>query len=152
MAIIHSESSFKSNAKSYIPAYGLMQVVPISAGHDVNKYIHKIDAPMEVSDLYVPLVNVETGSAYLNILNNRYLKAITNEQSRMYCMIAAYNTGAGNVARAFNKDRSTNINKAAIVINSMSSQQVYDHLLKNLPYDETKNYLKKVNNRIALYK
>lgn len=152
MAIIHSESSFKSNAKSYIPAYGLMQVVPTSAGHDVNKYIHKIDAPMEVSDLYVPLVNVETGSAYLNILNNRYLKAIINEQSRMYCMIAAYNTGAGNVARAFNKDRSTNINKASIVINSMSSQQVYDHLLKNLPYDETKNYLKKVNNRIALYK
>ncbi len=67
-------------------------------------------------------------------------------------MIAAYNTGAGNVARAFNKDRSTNINKAAIVINSMSSQQVYDRLVKNLPYDETKNYYKKVNNRIALYK
>ncbi|WP_439899306.1 transglycosylase SLT domain-containing protein [Photobacterium kishitanii] len=41
MAIIHSESSFKSNAKSYIPAYGLMQVVPTSAGHDVNKYIQQ---------------------------------------------------------------------------------------------------------------
>ena len=152
MSIIHSESSFKSNAKSYIPAFGLMQVVPTSAGHDVNRYIHKIDAPMKESDFYVPFVNVETGTAYLNILNNRYLKTIKNEQSRMYCMIAAYNTGAGNVAKAFNKDRSTNINKAAIIINKMSSQQVYNHLLKNLPYDETKNYLKKVNNRIALYK
>ncbi len=27
-----------------------------------------------------------------------------------------------------------------------------DQLVANLPYDETKNYLKKVNSRIALYK
>jgi membrane-bound lytic murein transglycosylase C len=70
----------------------------------------------------------------------------------LYCVIAAYNTGAGNVARAFNKDRSTSIGKASKVINQMTPQQVYDHLVVNLPYDETKNYLKKVNSRIALYK
>ncbi|KXF83039.1 transglycosylase SLT domain-containing protein [Enterovibrio coralii] len=152
MAIMHSESSFRPTAKSHVPAYGLMQVVPTSAGHDVNKKFRQIDAPMKSDDLYVPTINVETGTAYLNILDKSYLKSITNDESRMYCVIAAYNTGAGNVARAFNKDRSTNIRKAATVINSMTPDQVYQHLLENLPYDETRNYLQKVNSRIALYK
>lgn len=151
MAIMHSESSFRPDAKSHVPAYGLMQVVPTSAGHDVNKQMRNIDAPMKAKDLYVPPVNVETGTAYLNILEKRYLKSITNEESRMYCVIAAYNTGAGNVAKAFNKDRSTNIRKAAEVINQMSPDEVYEHLINNLPYDETKNYLRKVNGRISLY-
>ncbi|PMN89769.1 transglycosylase SLT domain-containing protein [Enterovibrio norvegicus] len=152
MAIMHSESSFRPDAKSHVPAYGLMQVVPTSAGHDVNKQVHKIDAPMKADDLYVPPFNVEAGTAYLNILNTRYLRSITNEESRMYCVIAAYNTGAGNVARAFNADRSTNIRKAAHVINAMTPDEVYEHMINNLPYDETKNYLKKVSARIALYK
>ncbi|OEE61285.1 murein transglycosylase [Enterovibrio norvegicus] len=152
MAIMHSESSFRPDAKSHVPAYGLMQVVPTSAGHDVNKQVHKIDAPMKADDLYVPPFNVEAGTAYLNILNTRYLRSITNEESRMYCVIAAYNTGAGNVARAFNADRSTNIRKAAHVINAMTPDEVYEHMINNLPYDETKNYLKKVSGRIALYK
>ncbi|WP_163390518.1 transglycosylase SLT domain-containing protein [Enterovibrio norvegicus] len=152
MAIMHSESSFRPDAKSHVPAYGLMQVVPTSAGHDVNKQVHKIDAPMKADDLYVPPFNVEAGTAYLKILNTRYLRSITNEESRMYCVIAAYNTGAGNVARAFNADRSTNIRKAAHVINAMTPDEVYEHMINNLPYDETKNYLKKVSGRIALYK
>ncbi|MCX2759305.1 transglycosylase SLT domain-containing protein [Vibrio sp. Sgm 22] len=152
MAIMHSESAFRPDAKSHVPAFGLMQVVPTSAGHDVNKQVRNIDAPMKVADLYQPVINVETGTAYLDILNSKYLRKIKNDESRLYCVIAAYNTGAGNVARAFNKDRSTSISKASKVINQMTPQQVYDHLVVNLPYDETKNYLKKVNSRIALYK
>lgn len=151
MAIMHSESAFRPNAKSHIPAFGLMQVVPTSAGHDVNKRIHNIDSPMPVQDLYQPPKNVATGTAYLHILNDKYLRSIKDDKSRLYCVIAAYNTGAGNVARAFNPDRSTSIKKAAKIINTMPPQQVYDHLVANLPYDETKNYLRKVNSRIALY-
>ena len=66
-------------------------------------------------------------------------------------MIAAYNTGAGNVAKAFNKDRTRNIRKAAEVINTMEPNEVYQQLLESLPYDETKLYLKKVYGRIAQY-
>ncbi|PHX06603.1 transglycosylase SLT domain-containing protein [Vibrio splendidus] len=152
MAIMHSESAFRPDAKSHVPAFGLMQVVPTSAGHDVNKQVRNIDAPMKASDLYQPVINVETGTAYLDILNSKYLRKIENDQSRLYCMIAAYNTGAGNVARAFNKDRSTSIGKASKVINKMTPEEVYNQLVAKLPYDETKNYLKKVNSRIALYK
>ncbi len=152
MAIMHSESAFRPDAKSHVPAFGLMQVVPTSAGHDVNKQVRNIDAPMKAADLYQPLINVETGTAYLDILNSKYLRKIESDQSRLYCMIAAYNTGAGNVARAFNKDRSTSIGKASKVINKMTPEEVYNQLVAKLPYDETKNYLKKVNSRIALYK
>lgn len=152
MAIMHSESAFRPDAKSHVPAFGLMQVVPSSAGHDVNKQMRNIDSPMKSADLYKPTINVETGTAYLHILDNRYLKSIKNNQSRLYCVIAAYNTGAGNVAKAFNANKSTNIGRAAKVINAMSPDEVYSHLINNLPYDETKNYLKKVNGRIDLYR
>ena len=152
MAIIHTESAFRPRAKSNVPAYGLMQIVPSSAGRDVNKFIHNIDAPMREEDLYNPNVNVEAGTAYLHILNNRYLNRITDPNSRLYCMISAYNTGAGNIARVFNKDRSTNINKAFPIINNMSSDEVYRMLMKKLPYVETKNYLKNVYSRMSLYK
>ncbi|MEZ9199887.1 transglycosylase SLT domain-containing protein [Shewanella sp. 10N.286.54.B9] len=151
MAVIHSESSFDPKATSPIPAYGLMQIVPTTAGYDVNQIVRKISEPMSSGDLYVPDVNVETGAAYLNILNKRYLKSIENDESRLYCMIAAYNTGAGNVAKAFNADGARNIRKAAKVINKMAPDEVYQHLLHNLPYDETKHYLKKVSSRIELY-
>lgn len=151
MAIMHSESAFRPEAKSHVPAFGLMQIVPTTAGHDVNLQVRNIDAPMREAELYQPPVNVETGTAYLHILDSKYLKNIKDEQSRLYCTIAAYNTGAGNVARAFNPDRSTNIRKAATTINQLTPQQVYQQLMTNLPYEETKNYLKKVSARIALY-
>jgi len=151
MAVIHSESSFDPKATSPIPAYGLMQIVPTTAGYDVNQIVRKISEPMSSGDLYTPNINVETGAAYLNILDKRYLKSIKNDQSRLYCMIAAYNTGAGNVAKAFNADGARSIKKAAKVINTMAPDDVYQHLLHHLPYDETKRYLKKVSSRIELY-
>ena len=151
---MHSESAFNPKAKSGVPAYGLMQIVPRTAGHDVNKLLRNMDKPMNKEELYIPKVNVETGSAYLNILDKRYLKRIKDPRSRLYCTIAAYNTGAGNVAKVFNvkgEGRTTNINRAALKINKLTPDQVYQSLLAKLPYDETKGYLKHVSKRISLY-
>lgn len=151
MAVMHSESAFDPRAKSAVPAYGLMQIVPRTAGHDVNKLLRNIDKPMSKDDLYTPSINVETGTAYLNILDKRYLRSITDDQSRLYCTIAAYNTGAGNVARVFNQNGSRNIKQASVAINKLSPDQVYQKLMAKLPYDETKHYLKRVHGRISLY-
>lgn len=40
-AIMHSESSFNPMARSYVPAYGLMQIVPHTAGIDAYYYLYK---------------------------------------------------------------------------------------------------------------
>lgn len=149
LAIMHEESHFNPKAKSHVPAYGLMQIVPTTAGHDVNKVYRGKDKPMRENDLYDPAVNIETGSAYLKILQSRYLKGIKDPQSATYSIIAAYNTGSGNVAKAFGERR---VSKAIKKINSMSSDEVYQHLIRNLPYEETRNYLKKVNDRMQTYR
>ncbi|WP_111980186.1 murein transglycosylase domain-containing protein [Algibacillus agarilyticus] len=151
LAIMHTESHFNPKAESHIPAYGLMQVVPRSAGVDVNRFLFKQDKPMLAATLFEPDKNIEAGVAYMHILNSRYLRKIENPLSRMYCMIAAYNTGSGNVAKTFNKDGSRNINRAAKIINQLSPEDVYAKLLSNLPYDETRNYVKKVTKRQNLY-
>ncbi len=99
LAIMHEESHFNPKAKSHVPAYGLMQIVPTTAGHDVNKLYRGKDKPMRANDLYDPNLNIETGTAYLKILQSRYLKGIKDPQSATYSVIAAYNTGSGNVVK-----------------------------------------------------
>ncbi|WP_149980021.1 transglycosylase SLT domain-containing protein [Pseudoalteromonas rhizosphaerae] len=145
LAISHAESSFDPNAKSHIPAFGLMQIVPNSAGLDVARRQFKKDIAPTAKELFDPKTNITYGAGYLDILTTRYLRKINNPISRRYCAIAAYNTGAGNVAKAFNLNRSTNINKAVALINQLDSEGVYAQLINNLPYDETKKYLQKVS-------
>ena len=145
LAISHAESSFDPNAKSHIPAFGLMQIVPNSAGLDVARRQFKKDIAPTAKELFDPKTNITYGAGYLDILTTRYLRKINNPISRRYCAIAAYNTGAGNVAKAFNLNKSTNINKAVVLINQLDSEGVYAQLVSNLPYDETKKYLQKVS-------
>ncbi|SFV66810.1 Membrane-bound lytic murein transglycosylase C precursor [hydrothermal vent metagenome] len=149
-AIIHSESSFNPMARSYIPAYGLMQIVPHTAGIDAYYYLYKRKKLVGSSYLYNAGNNIKMGSAYLHLLYYNYLKDIKNPQSRLYCTIAAYNTGAGNVARAFVS--STNTHRAALIINKLSPKEVYRRLLQDLHYEEPKRYLIKVNKRMKVYK
>ncbi|MGL6261545.1 transglycosylase SLT domain-containing protein [Vibrio sp. WXL210] len=148
MAITHTESHFNPKAKSPVPAYGLMQVVPQTAGHDVNRLVRKIDQPMAPEELYDVRTNIETGTAYIQILDRRYLRQVTDPMSRRWCVIAAYNTGSGNVARAFGH---RTMGGAAPTINSMTPEQVYQHLVEHLPYEETRNYLPKVRNKMTRY-
>ena len=51
--------------------------------------------------LYDPQNNIELGCAYLGKLKNVYFKGINDEESTYHCVISAYNTGPGNVAKAF---------------------------------------------------
>ncbi len=148
-AIMHSESDFNPVARSYTPAYGLMQIVPRTAGIDAYKFIYKKRRILSSSYLYNTTNNIKLGSAYLHILYYIYFKNIKNKQSRLYCTIAAYNSGAGNVAKSFLK--STNVKRATKIINQLKPEIVYKKLLKNLPFIETKQYLKKVSEKVTLY-
>jgi membrane-bound lytic murein transglycosylase C len=148
-AIIETESAFNPMARSPVPAYGLMQIVPESAGMDATKQLFKQEKILSSSYLYNSEQNIEIGTTYLNILYYRYLAKIENPQSRLYCVIAAYNTGAGNVAKAFTGNR--RISAALPEINSSTPQEVYVKLRKHLPYEETRRYIVKVTDRIKKY-
>lgn len=148
-AIMHSESSFNPKARSHIPAFGLMQIVPKTAGRDTYKFLYKQDKLVSGGYLYDSKNNITMGTAYLHILYYNYLRAIKDPDSRLYCTIAAYNTGAGNIAWAFTK--TYNMKQAAPLINAMTPDQVYNKLLKDLRFDEPKHYLKKVSSRMSAY-
>ena len=148
-AVIHTESSFNPKATSYVPAYGLMQIVPHTAGVDSYRYLYRVKKIPSSRYLYNSRNNIRLGSAYLHLLFYSYLRRIKNPQSRLYCAIAAYNTGAGNVAWAFT--HTYDPTKAARVINRLTPQQVYHRLLQNLRYDEPKHYLKRVTKRMQIY-
>jgi len=148
-AIMHTESSFNPYARSYVPAYGLMQIVPKTAGIDAYFYLYGKKRLVTGNYLYNSKNNIKMGSAYLHILYYRYLKDIKDPQSRLYCTIAAYNTGAGNVSRAF--VNSYNTHKAAKVINRLTPDEVYAKLLQDLRYEEPKKYLKNVTKRMKIY-
>lgn len=148
-AVIHTESYFNPKAKSPAPAYGLMQLVPTSGARDAYRYVYKKDKIVTANYLYRAEKNIELGSAYLQLLMSRDFKKVSDINSRMLCAIAAYNTGAGNVARAFTG--STSISKAVPKINRMSYEELYRYLREHLPHGETRDYIRKVSSRIGMY-
>jgi membrane-bound lytic murein transglycosylase C len=141
-AIIQTESNFNQFAVSGAGAVGLMQVVPTSAGRDAYRKVKGHAGTPSRDYLFNPQNNIELGSAYIQILNENYLGAIKNPISREYCVISAYNTGSGNVFKAFSSNRTT----AKNIINQKNPSEVYQTLRAKLPYAETRRYLWKVVN------
>lgn len=139
-SIMETESHFNPYATSHIPAYGLMQVVPSTAGRDVFQRIKKRNDQPTRSYLFNPANNIDTGAAYLSILDDIYLKDVKHPLAREYCVISAYNGGAGNVLRTFSRDRK----HAVQVINSLTPQQVYVKLNRSHPSAESRRYIEKV--------
>ena len=146
-AIIQTESNFNQFAVSGIGAIGLMQIVPTSAGIDAYKHAKGKSITPSRDYLFNASNNIELGSAYLQILNESYLKEINNPISREYCVISAYNTGSGNVFKAFSTSRTT----AKNLINQKNPSQIYQTLRAKLPYAETRQYLYKVVNFKKLF-
>ena len=149
VSVIHNESSFNPRAQSPVPAFGLMQLVPSSGGRDAYRFVYGDDKSPSPDYLFQPAANVELGAAYLHILDTRYLAAVEDPESRLYCVISAYNTGAGNVARAFGTGR--RVKHAAPRINAMQPAEVFEHLRRNLPYRETQLYIDKVARGMKRY-
>jgi len=139
-AIIKTESSFNPYAVSWANAYGLMQVVPKTAGADVFKLVKKRSGQPTPEYLFNPENNIDTGTAYFYILKNRYLKDVRNSISLEYSMISAYNGGTGGVLNTFNRNRK----RAMSDLNSLQPNQVYWALTKRHPNSESRRYLEKV--------
>lgn len=140
LGIIQTESNFNPYAVSGAPAFGLMQVVPSTAGADAYELINGKKGMPTKEMLFNPETNIQYGTAYLSILFNRYLPNIQDKDSQEYCVITSYNAGAGTVFKAFHRDRKEAVNR----INSLSSSKVYEILRTQLASEEGRRYLLKV--------
>src|SRR5690606_39614355 len=75
LPILETESAFNPMAKSPIPAFGLMQIVPSSAGQDATAKLFGKPKLLAPSYLYNAENNIRVGAAYFNILYYRYFRS-----------------------------------------------------------------------------
>ena len=149
MAIMQTESFFNPRAKSPIPAYGLMQLVPRSGAREAYRFVHKEDKIVKPDFLYTPENNIHLGCAYLAKMRDNEFKDVHDPDKLRFCLIAAYNTGPSNVFNAIAEERS--MKPAIEEINFMDKDTLYRILKEELPYQETKDYLVKVETRREYY-
>ena len=149
-AVMETESAFNPNATSHIPAYGLMQLVPKSGARDAYLYVYKKDIFLDGDYLYKPVNNIELGCAYLGKIRHQYFNSIKDDERAYICVIPAYNTGIGNVAKTLTGD--TKLKPASEKANSMSPEQLYYKLHKDLEHQEARDYLERVWTRKDKYR
>ncbi|MFC1517435.1 transglycosylase SLT domain-containing protein [Candidatus Margulisiibacteriota bacterium] len=113
--LIREESKFDSDAISNVGARGLMQLMPKTAqGMLKNRQI-------DPARLYDPKLNINLGVRYFSGLLKRF------KQNQVFAL-AAYNAGPHRVVR-WQRD--------------MSAQDI-DEWIENIPFGETRNYVKRV--------
>lgn len=147
-AIMRTESAFNPFAVSNAGALGLMQVVPGTAGNEVQAYLTGKAGIPTTSMLFDPQSNIEYGSVYLHLLATRYFAGVNNTTSRELCMIAGYNAGPRAVFRAFNTN---NADEAIAAINAISPDELFTRLSLHMPAEETRQYVGKVVAALGAY-
>ncbi|MHA7847049.1 transglycosylase SLT domain-containing protein [Serratia sp. D1N4] len=138
-AIIQVESGFNPNVVSTSNAVGLMQLKASTAGRDAYRMKGKDGQPSS-RELKDPAVNIDLGTAYINILQSQQLAGITDPQTLRYATIVSYVNGAGAMLRTFSSDKRVAVNR----INQMSPDEFYQHIQKKHPAPQAPRYLWKV--------
>ena len=147
LAIMHTESNFNPFAVSPNQAVGLMQIVPDTAGNEVYRYLMGTQGTPSMETLFSPEDNIKYGAIYLHLLGRRYFAGVANTASRQMCIIAAYNGGPNAVLRLFDPDADS----AVAHINSLTPEQVYAALTRDMPNPETRRYVEVVMDRLRSY-
>lgn len=125
LSVIKTESNFIESAESHKNAAGLMQITPETGEWAASKMGY---TDFEKNSLYKQEYNIRMGCWYLN-----YLSDMFNGNTDL--MVAAYNAGPSNV-KSWLKD--TNYSTDGKTLN-------------HIPFEETKNYVKKINSYHKTY-
>lgn len=140
-AVIHTESSFNPAALSPKNAQGLMQLVPDKGGLEALRYLSgdAFAAPPTPQQLSNPDFNILLGTAYLRLILDDYIPAWLPWEVRRDLALAAYNWGPERVTRYL-----IGTNPPGAVA------EVRARLEQSAPA-ETREYVRRVNERLALY-
>lgn len=128
-AVIKVESHFDPNALSSAGARGMMQMLPST--FDWLTSSEHLGEHLSANDLYDPDVSIRYGTYYLKYLYSKF-------NYNWDTALAAYNGGEGNVAKWLADPKYSDGNGN----------------ITDFPddFDETRNYVKKVNDAIRSYK
>jgi len=126
LAISRQESSFNPQARSWADAFGLMQLIPERADVLSKKYSIPYRDPI---DLYEPNVNIHMGAALLSTLKRQFKR-----QFPFY--VASYNAS----------------DKAVTHWQKKRFQGDYIEFIEEIPYAETRKYVKLVLRNMLIYK
>ncbi len=118
-AVIRTESSFNPKAVSRAGAVGLMQMMPSTFRWLTDDILAE---GLEDDALYDPEVNIRYGTYYLRRMYDRYGDWET--------ALASYNAGSGNVD--------------SWLLDPVLTDWRGDLITERIPFEETKNYVKKV--------
>lgn len=123
-AVIHTESHFDMEAESRVGAIGLMQIMP-----DTGEWIAKKMSLKGYSEerLKDPETNIRMGCWYLKYLMDKF-------DGDMTLVLAGYNAGPNRVAQWLEDEKYSQ-----------------DGKLTDIPYQETEQYVKKVQNAKEMY-
>ncbi|PKM18266.1 MAG: murein transglycosylase [Gammaproteobacteria bacterium HGW-Gammaproteobacteria-15] len=121
MAIARRESSFMADANSPVGARGLMQLMPATASEIAKK-------PVQLTQLYNPVINIDYGTDYLNYLRKR-------NDGNLLMATAAYNAGYSRVKQWIPKTHALPA----------------DVWVETIPYRETRDYVKAVMAYYQIY-
>lgn len=124
-AVIKVESGFDPEAESSVGALGLMQMMPKTFEWLTGE--EHLDENLSFEKLTDPEISIRYGTYYLRYL---YLKF-----ENWDTVLAAYNGGEGNVAKWLADPECSDGNGN----------------LTYIPFEETRNYVKKVNDAMAKY-
>lgn len=127
-AVIRTESGFNTDAGSGVGACGLMQIMPETFEH--YQYMRGEEGAYSYEALFDPAINIDYGCYILR----EHLDTFENEE----CAVAAYNAGAGSVSSWLNDPNISPDGKTLVV--------------DNIPYDETRDYVHKVEDAKQVYK
>lgn len=126
-ALIKQESRYQKDIVSKVGAVGLMQVMPYTAKAIARSLNMR---PPRIHDLCKPDINIKLGVNYMESVFAQF------ENNIIYA-VASYNAGPTVVKQWKNK---------------FETYRDADEFIENIPYEETRNYVKKVFNNYWIYK
>lgn len=121
--IMREESSFIADVKSPANAFGLMQlIIPTAKGVAIGTGFGSDEASLKT-----PEVSIELGT--------KLLASLRKQHGHNALAIGAYNGGSGAVGRWMNNRTTDDL----------------DLFVESIPYEETRNYVKRVLSSVAAY-
>lgn len=123
LSLIREESHFNPKIKSPVGALGLSQIMPATASHIEKRNVSKEELLDEEN-------NIKIGEKYFKYLIDKY-------DGNIYYAIISYNAGFGNLEKWLN--------------DPTIFREEIDEFCENIPYFETKTYIKKVLSSYWVY-